>query len=30
MPSLKIQSKGTDDQWELGTFRVNTKQDGLR
>ena len=28
--SLKIQSKGTDDQWALGTFRVNTKQDGLR
>ena len=28
--SLKVQSKGTDDQWALGTFRINTKQDGLR
>jgi hypothetical protein len=28
--SLKIQSKGVSDQWATGTFRINTKQDGLR
>jgi hypothetical protein len=28
--SLKIQSIGVDDQWAIGTFRINTRQDGLR
>ena len=28
--SLKIQSKGIADQWATGTFRINTKEDGLR
>ena len=28
--SLKIQSNGSEDQWATGTFRINTKQDGIR
>ena len=28
--SMKIQSTGTLDDWSLGTFRVNAREDGLR
>ena len=27
---LKFQSTGTTDDWTLGDFRVNSRQDGLR
>jgi hypothetical protein len=28
--SVKLQSSGTLDEWSLGTFRVNAREDGLR
>lgn len=28
--SLKLQSSGTLDDWSLGTFRINAREDGLR
>ena len=28
--ALKFQSTGTEDQWTLGDFRVNSREDGLR
>jgi len=28
--SMKFQSSGTEDDWTLGDFRVNSRQDGLR
>ena len=28
--SLKLQSSGTSDDWSLGTFRINAREDGLR
>ena len=28
--SLKLQSSGTLDEWSLGTFRINAREDGLR
>ena len=28
--ALKFQSTGTEDEWTLGDFRVNSRQDGLR
>ena len=28
--TMKIESTGTEDQWQLGDFRINTRQDGLR
>jgi len=28
--SVKLQSSGTLDDWSLGTFRVNAREDGLR
>jgi hypothetical protein len=28
--SMKFQSTGLDDDWTLGDFRVNSRQDGLR
>ena len=28
--SMKLQSSGTLDDWSLGTFRINTREDGLR
>ena len=28
--ALKFQSTGTTDEWTLGDFRVNSRQDGLR
>jgi hypothetical protein len=27
---MKFQSTGLDDDWTLGDFRVNSRQDGLR
>ena len=28
--SMKLQSSGTLDEWSLGTFRINAREDGLR
>ena len=28
--AIKFQSTGTEDQWTLGDFRINSRQDGLR
>jgi len=28
--AMKIESTGTQDKWQLGDFRINTRQDGLR
>jgi hypothetical protein len=28
--SMKLESTGTQDEWSLGTFRVNSRQDGMR
>ena len=28
--ALKMQSRGLQDEWEFGTFRVNTRKDGMR
>ena len=28
--ALKFQSTGTTDEWTLGDFRINSRQDGLR
>ena len=28
--AVRFQSSGTTDEWELGTFRVNSRKDGLR
>ena len=28
--TMKIASTGTEDQWQLGDFRINTRQDGFR
>ena len=28
--TMKIESTGTEDEWQLGDFRINTRQDGLR
>ena len=28
--TMKIESNGTEDSWQLGDFRINTRQDGLR
>ena len=28
--SMKLQSSGTLDDWSLGTFRINAREDGLR
>jgi hypothetical protein len=28
--TLKIESTGTEDTWQLGDFRINTRQDGFR
>ena len=28
--ALKFQSRGLKDEWELGTFRANTRKDGMR
>ena len=28
--TMKIESTGTQDEWQLGDFRINTRQDGLR
>ena len=28
--AVRFQSGGTTDEWELGTFRVNSRKDGLR
>ena len=28
--ALKFQSTGTEDEWTLGDFRINSRQDGLR
>ena len=27
---MKIESTGTQDEWQLGDFRINVRQDGLR
>jgi hypothetical protein len=28
--TVKIESTGTEDTWQLGDFRINTRQDGFR
>ena len=28
--AMKLESSGTEDDWQLGDFRINTRQDGLR
>ena len=28
--TMRIASNGTNDDWQLGDFRINTRQDGLR
>ena len=28
--TMKLESTGTNDDWQLGDFRINTRQDGLR
>ena len=28
--SMKVYSSGTDDDWSLGDFRVNSRKDGMR
>jgi hypothetical protein len=28
--TMKIASNGTTDDWQLGDFRINVRQDGLR
>ena len=28
--TVKIESSGTEDTWQLGDFRINTRQDGFR
>jgi hypothetical protein len=28
--AVKFYSSGTEDDWSLGDFRVNTREDGLR
>ncbi len=28
--TMKLESSGTQDDWQLGDFRINVRQDGLR
>ena len=28
--SLRVQSSGSNDEWTMGTFRINAREDGMR
>ena len=28
--SMKLQSTGATDEWAMGTFRINAREDGMR
>ena len=28
--SMKLQSTGSTDEWAMGTFRINAREDGMR